>query len=321
MSELKSFSDLVYEIKEKKVIKSFEELKVHLSNEVLIPYQFDLPREFNLVDNLTLPRNHRFMRNFSKTLSFSKSFDSIKKDLSVYFKYNAEKIPNNLVKRDFSLIKNTYSFKQVFFDIDPNSSSKVIMDDISNFNLETASLDSLKDAITEVEQPKAKPERKESDLSNESFEIRSDNKVLTENINTSNFTPTFVVESELDNLMKNFKIEQLKQPPIEDEDDIGDSKDELLDETFKLLGLGSIKKNLGKTIITKKKKEGLLFDEWVKENLEWARFLIKKLVHIDYLSLKDEYYYLGIVRNYPFPEEITNMLDKLFKSLHIDQNN
>ena len=260
MSELKSFSDLVYEIKEKKVIKSFEELKVHLSNEVLIPYQFDLPREFNLVDIVTLPRNHRFMRNFSKTLSFSKSFDSIKKDLSVYFKYNAEKIPNNLVKRDFSLIKNTYSFKQVFFDIDPNSSSKVIMDDISNFNLETASLDSLKDAITEVEQPKAKPERKESDLSNESFEIRSDNKVLTENINTSNFTPTFVVESELDNLMKNFKIEQLKQPPIEDEDDIGDSKDELLDETFKLLGLGSIKKNLGKTIITKKKKEGMLFD-------------------------------------------------------------
>lgn len=321
MSEMKSYSELVRETKEKRLIKSFDELKTYLSNNVLIQYQFDLPKEFNLVDIVTLPHNYRYMRNFSKTLSFNKSFESIKKDLSEYFKFTRERALNERATRNSSPTENSYSFKQVFFDITPGSSSKVVVDDITNFNLKTASLDSLKEAINKVENPDLEPEKNEVDVRQEPLEISSDNPVLEENINTSNFTPTFVVESELDNLIKDFKIEQIKQPITDNEVVTSDSKDELVDETFKLLGLGSIKKNLGKTIITKKKKEGLSFDEWVAENLDWARFLIKQLVHTEYLSLKDEYYYMGIVRNFPFPKELTDAIDKLFKDLRIDQNN
>ena len=68
MSELNFFQELLIKTKEKKEITSFDDLKYHLSNNVLLHFQFDLPKEFNLVDIPKLPYNYRFMRNFHKSL-------------------------------------------------------------------------------------------------------------------------------------------------------------------------------------------------------------------------------------------------------------
>ena len=62
--------------------------------------------------------------------------------------------------------------------------------------------------------------------------------------------------------MKDFNIEKIKHVAPEEQISFSEHADDPLDEAFRILGLGSIKKNLGKTIISKKKKEGLFFDEW-----------------------------------------------------------
>ena len=58
------------------------------------------------------------------------------------------------------------------------------------------------------------------------------------------------------------------------------------------------------------------FDEWVPEHLEWIQFLIKKLAHLQYLSLKDESNYLNIVRKYTFSGDFNKELEKLYKVLN-----
>ena len=84
MVEINIFAKFLSESEVNKTIKSFEDLKTILSNEILIQYQYDLPKEFNLTDILLISRNHRYMRNFSKTLSYLKSYDFLKKELSTF---------------------------------------------------------------------------------------------------------------------------------------------------------------------------------------------------------------------------------------------
>ena len=317
MVEINLFAKFLSESEVNKPIKSFEDLKTILSNEILIQYQYDLPKEFNLTDILLISRNHRYMRNFSKTLSYLKSYDFLKNELSTFFNYAHPPVENKNRRSQFASKPDSYTFKQIFFNIEQDDNSKIIVDDITDYNLQNATLNSLKDAITDFEELK---DKKFITKENKPL-ISSDKQQKLIETNFSNITPTLVEDAELDNLFKNFQIQTVKPPIVEEKSEGNDTKDQLLDETFKLLGLGSIKKNLGKSIIIKKKKEGLLFDEWVKENLDWVQFLIKKLLHIDYLSLKDESHFINIARNYLFSDDFTEDIQKLFKVLQIDNNN
>ena len=318
MSELNSFSELLIEIKNKKGITTFEDLKYHLSNSILLHYQFDLPKEFDLVDIPKLPYNYRFMRNFHKNLSFLKSMTYLKNELAEYFKVETDKHAKKVFKQNYKTKQHEVNFKQVFFNIDTELGSKVIVDDISSYNLEKASLESLKDVITNIDITiDTFKELREKEISNkENFSsdfVPSQRKLKseTEGSKTIDFP-------EISNLMKNFSLDEVKPKTISTQTNVPESKDVLLDETFKLLGLGSIKQNLGKKIITNKKKEGLFFDEWVTENLTLVQFLLKSLLHLDYLSLKDETHYLSIVRNYKFSEQFHAELKKLFHLLRIE---
>ena len=288
MSKEINFTTLVAEAKNNNVLDSFDELKKFLSNEILIHYQFDLPKEFNFSDILQLPFKHRFMRNFSKTLSYTRSIEQIKKDLTDYFKYKPDLVPRKVPAINKEIKKIEYNFKQVFFNIDSESSSKFVVDDITNFNLEKASINSLKSVISNVESSIDETNQPKKNEINKQSEFSSDKIVKQQSQQTPTFVPTHIEDAELDHLFKDFKILESESENSESEPSISPSEDELLSETFKLLGIGSIKKNLGKSIITKKKKAGLSFDEWVSENLEWIQFLIKKLTHLEYLSLKEE---------------------------------
>ena len=318
MSEKDNFTPLISEVKNGKVPRTFDELKIFLSNEILIHYQFDLPKEFNFSDILQLPFNHRFMRNFSKTLSFTRSFEQIKNDLRDYFNYKPELVTKKLAKKRHEKKSSEYSFKQVFFNIDPENSSKYVVDDITDFNLEKASVDSLKSVISNVELGIDESNEINKNEIEKKSEFSSDKTTKQPYQQSPTFIPTFEEEAGIDHLLRDFKIQDNESKDLEQESESVLSKDKLVSETFKLLGIGSIKKNLGKSIITKKKKVGLSFDEWVPEHLEWIQFLIKKLAHLQYLSLKDESNYLNIVRKYTFSGDFNKELEKLYKVLRID---
>ncbi len=163
MVEINIFAKFLSESEVNKTIKSFEDLKTILSNEILIQYQYDLPKEFNLTDILLISRNHRYMRNFSKTLSYLKSYDFLKKELSTFFNYAHHPVENKNRHSQFASKPDSYTFKQIFFNIEQDDNSKIIVDDITDYNLQNASFNSLKDAITGFE---------------EDFEELKDNKIF-----------------------------------------------------------------------------------------------------------------------------------------------
>lgn len=321
MSDINSFQDLVVQSTAKKTIQSFDEAKHFLSNEILIQYQYDLPKEFDVYDILSLPNHHRFMRNFSKTMSYTKSLDYLKKELTNYFTYS--KIP---VERPTKVRKTTNkheatSFKQVFFNLESTEKSKLVVDDITNFNLQQASVDSLQNVIDAFKTSFGDLDKEFTTDDTLTQSISSDSSFEKTSSPVTTQSSSLDEEPELANLLKDFNIELVKHEAKVETQDIEYSKEELLNEALDILGIGSIKKNLGKSIITKKKKVGLSFDEWFKENLDWAQYLIKKIAHIDYLSLQDEADYLAIIRAFSFSNDFNFELAKLYKTLGISQTN
>ena len=318
MSEQGSYNELLHEVTREKKINSFESLKHHMSNEILSYFQFDLPKEFDLVDLPKIVYNFRYMKNFSKTISYSKSFTHIREELINYFNYQVpeQKPLKNRELRAKEL--KTTSFKQVFFGLPSESGETMILEDISDFSLENITIDSLENVIKGIQNPIQQKNILESSSLSERPEISSQNskEVKTRNQNNEVFDSS--VDSDIEKLMKDFNIEKIKHVAPEEQISFSEHADDPLDEAFRILGLGSIKKNLGKTIISKKKKEGLFFDEWVQENLVWVQFLIKTILHIDYLSLKDEAHYLNVVRNYAYSESFEQELKSLYLKLAID---
>ena len=311
--ELESIS--LSDIKNEKQITSLDELKVFLSNNLLLYLQFDLPREFNLVDVSKLAYNHRFMRNFSRSYSFEQSKEYMRKNLHEFFQVEQVKQQSAMhVTKEKKLIK--FSYKQVFFNIGDVSDNKIIIEDTTNFDLGDASTKSLEDVITDIQQN----EKSLVSHQNEEMNINLRSSSELSNINPPNDLQKHqeikIEGQEILDLMKNFSI-NLTVPKIS-QDEVSTSNEDKLNEAFDILGIGNIKKTLGKTIITKKKKEGLFFDEWVNENFQWVQYLIKKLTHVDYLSLKEESNYLSLVRNYKYSTQFDSIISKLYSDLQLD---
>lgn len=307
----------ITDIENQKIIKTFEDLKLNLANNLLIYLQFDLPRDFNLIDLTKIPFNYRFMRNFSRSFAFSQSREQLKKSLVEYFNLEIRKQPQSNIKRTIDKNSKTL-FKQVFFDIGDSSENKIIIDDTTHFDLENAPIESIKEVINEFETDKIKNDEKLIDY--EESVRHTSSKFRSQDVEKNNqIVPELKIDQEdILELMKEFSITHTVPKKNDEETPI--NKEEKLTEALEILGIGNIKKNLGKSIISKKKKEGLFFDEWINENLEWVQFLIKNLAHIEYLSLKDESEYLAIVRNYKFSEIFDNEIKKLYKNLHIEFN-
>jgi hypothetical protein len=322
MSISNSFSEMVSQLKEKKVIQTYDNLKEHLSNNLLIFIEFDLPKEFNFVKISKIMNNYRFLKNFSKTISFTKSYDLLKNNLIEYFNYKKPLIPQKDHKINQNLVSKPIIFKQVIFDEDKGSN--LVVDDITNINLETISKINLENVISDYEKVAKTTALNQSEKIQEkilysSKEIRNSDLVLNSQSNLSQ-----TGQKEFDELFKIFPTSIIAEDASSIKND-ENRKEDLLNETFKLLGIdlekpsiGNIKKSLGKNIIDKKKKEGLSFDEWVVENLIWTQFLIKNLLHLDYLSLKEESHYLSIIRNYKMQKEISDELNNLYSKLRIN---
>lgn len=312
------YLDYISKLKKGYQISSFDDLKVHLSNELLIYHQFDLPREFDLIDISKLPYNFRFMKNFSRTHSFVKSIDFVKQELLDYFKYaEPEKKTEDIstsAKKD--VVTN---FRQVFFDIHTEEGKKVVSEDITDYSLEAASLDSLKSVIHNFSYDIQNIPKQDNIIPSNELTISSKMKGLDGDSLKQQSSKSQQSFTEIESLMKNFSIENFEKKITEESLKNEPSDEDLVNETFKMLGLGSIRKNLGKTIITKKRSEGLFFDEWVQEHLDWVQFLIKSIIHEDYLSLKEESHYLNVVRRYDFSDSFEKELIALYKKLNLDQ--
>lgn len=311
--ELESIS--LSDIKNKKQITSLDELKVFLSNNLLLNLQFDLPREFNLVDVSKLAYNHRFMRNFSRSYSFEQTKEYMRKNLLEFFQVEPIKQqPVINVTKNKQPLK--FSYKQVFFNIGDVSDNKVIIEDTTNFDLGDASTKSLEDVITDIQQNEKSLVSQQNEEMN--INLRSSSKPSKNNPpnDLQKHQEIKIEGQEILDLMKNFSI-NLTVPKI-NQDEGSTSNEDKLNEAFDILGIGNIKKTLGKTIITKKKKEGLFFDEWVNENFQWVQYLIKKLIHVDYLSLKEESSYLSLARNYKYSAQFNSIIGKLYSDLQLD---
>ena len=307
----------IKEIKDKKFVKSFEDLKLNLSNNLLIYLQFDLPRDFNLLDLSQIAYNFRFMKNFSRSYSFEQSKEFLRNQLREFF--NLSLIEEKKTKK--KLIKSkklNTSFKQVFFDIGEERKDKIIIEDTTNFDLQKASLESIKEVITDFENSSLGNNAKIKSTPNLLRDISSKNSISDQDRYEQTPSELKIEQDEVLELMKTFSISQTIPKQIESDTEV--DKEDKLNETMRMLGIGNIKKNLGKTIISKKRKEGLLFDEWINEKLDWVQYLIKKLAHIDYLSLKEEAEYLTIVHNYKFSDTFEKELKKLYSVLCIDSN-
>ena len=255
------------------------------------------------------------MRNFSRSYSFEQSKEYMRKNLHEFFQVEQVKQQSAMhVTKEKKLIK--FSYKQVFFNIGDVSDNKIIIEDTTNFDLGDASTKSLDDVITDIQQNEKSLVSHQNEEMN--INLRSSSELSNNNPpnDLQKHQEIKIEGQEILDLMKNFSI-NLTVPKIS-QDEVSTSNEDKLNEAFDILGIGNIKKTLGKTIITKKKKEGLFFDECVNENFQWVQYLIKKLTHVDYLSLKEESNYLSLVRNYKYSTQFDSIISKLYSDLQLD---
>ena len=341
--------DFITLAKNKKTIKSYEDLKSILANNILVGFQYDLPKEFDLVSLPELAHRHRFMKNFSKTHSFEKEITNLKAVLTDYFNFKPDFEEENVKTVTEEKTSAEKEFKKSEIDeigiiekskIDQENET-IPEDSISVLESETLKLDSSSNLeekeITNnqlqenfdnnliasehpnIEIEKTEVPEKVSSKANELLEKNITNKIdLTEEIVSNQSSTETKPSASTYDFINSISLEKTERK-TDTENSLTDSEDNILNETLQLLGIGSIKMNLERKIINKKKKETYLsLEEWVKENHLWVEYLFKKLSRIQTLNLADEIRFMNIVRKYKFSPRFEHEINNLYENLKLN---
>lgn len=339
-------TEYISSAKKNKVIKTSKDLKTTLID-LLIHFEYELPRDFNFIKLPDLIENYRFMNNFNRSYAFEKNIIFLKDNLKSYFDYDSELeqqiylekqerlngiLRQSLVEQDAIQVKENLDQNKI--DVVSQEINDVLIEEEDNFEIKsdinrlgsenlqeisTDDLDKTKDSIsinTDItvdinkdSVPKSLTnDTKYTEITKEPVQL----KIGPEEIENQDT----IIQSEQEPFNFSDSIELVEKNEINS----SISKDEALNETLAFLGLGSLKKNITQKIITGKKVNiGLSFDEWVniKENKLWVRLLLIKLNKLESIDLSIESNLLERINKYNFSNKVGYELNNLYEKLKL----